>query len=139
MMVNQDEEHVKLLSMFHYVLSGLVALFSCMFFIHIVMGIALLCGTFTPRDPHPDEIMGWILIVMGTAFVLFGWTLAVFILIAARKLARHRSWVFCLVVAGAECLAMPLGTILGVFTFVVLMRESVKQMFLDIPLARPVQ
>jgi len=32
-------------------------------------------------------------------------------------------------VAGAACLMMPFGTVLGVFTIIVLMRESVKEMF----------
>ncbi len=36
---------------------------------------------------------------------------------------------FCLIVAGIECLLMPYGTVLGVFTIMVLMRESVKERF----------
>ena len=36
---------------------------------------------------------------------------------------------YCLVMAGIECLFMPFGTVLGVFTIIVLMRESVKEMF----------
>ena len=36
---------------------------------------------------------------------------------------RHRT--FSMVVAGFNCLYMPLGTVLGVFTFVVLSRDSV--------------
>jgi hypothetical protein len=33
------------------------------------------------------------------------------------------------VVAGIECIVMPFGTVLGVFTLVVLSRESVKTLF----------
>jgi len=36
---------------------------------------------------------------------------------------------FCLVMGGVESIFMPFGTILGVFTISVLMRESVKQLF----------
>jgi len=36
---------------------------------------------------------------------------------------------FCLIVAGIICIFMPLGTILGVFTIIVLVRPSVKAMF----------
>jgi hypothetical protein len=36
---------------------------------------------------------------------------------------------FCLVMGGVECLFMPFGTVLGVFTIIVLMREPVKQLF----------
>jgi hypothetical protein len=40
---------------------------------------------------------------------------------------RHR--MFILIVAGLNCLSVPLGTILGVFTFVVLGRDSVRKAF----------
>jgi hypothetical protein len=36
---------------------------------------------------------------------------------------------FCLVMGGVECLFMPFGTVLGVFTIIVLMQEPVKQLF----------
>jgi len=58
-----------------------------------------------------------------------GWTLAGFIVAAGRKLKRRMSRTFCLVVAGIECILMPFGTVLGVFTIVVLMKESVKGIF----------
>ncbi len=50
-------------------------------------------------------------------------------LLAGRKLARRRSWTFCLVVASIECLFMPYGTVLGVFTIIVLLRPTVKELF----------
>jgi hypothetical protein len=34
-----------------------------------------------------------------------------------------------MVMAGVECIFSPFGTVLGIFTIFVLMRESVKQMF----------
>ena len=44
-----------------------------------------------------------------------------------------------LVVAALECLAFPLGTVLGVFTLIVLVRPEVKQLFgvASTPLGRP--
>jgi len=36
---------------------------------------------------------------------------------------------FCLVVSGIECILTPLGTVLSVFTIIVLMRESLKRLF----------
>ena len=35
----QDQEQLKLLSIFHYVVGVLAALFSCFFIIHLVIGI----------------------------------------------------------------------------------------------------
>jgi hypothetical protein len=37
--MNQDEEHLKLLSTFHYVLGGVTALFSLFPVIHLVVGL----------------------------------------------------------------------------------------------------
>jgi len=45
------------------------------------------------------------------------------------KARRHRA--FSLVVSGFNCLHMPLGTVLGVFTFIVLGRESVREIYED--------
>ena len=42
---------------------------------------------------------------------------------------RHR--VFSMAVAGFNCLNIPLGTVLGVFTLVVLLRESVEHAYAE--------
>jgi hypothetical protein len=44
-------------------------------------------------------------------------------------LSLRKYYTFCLVMAGIECLFMPVGTVLGVFTIIVLMRPTVKAMF----------
>lgn len=54
---------------------------------------------------------------------------------AGRSLSRRRHYVFCLVAAGLACLSFPLGTALGVFTFMVLQRPSVKALFGPSPAA----
>lgn len=50
-------------------------------------------------------------------------------LITAHSLAVRRNHMFCLVISGINCLVVPIGTILGVFTIVVLLRPSVKRLF----------
>jgi hypothetical protein len=126
--MSQDEQHLNLLAVFHYVVGGLTALFSCMFLIHVLMGIAMLCGVFE-GDEVPPRFMGWMFVLFPSFLVLAGWTLAGFIIAAGRKLKKRISYTFCLVVAGIECIVMPFGTVLGVFTLVVLSRESVKALF----------
>jgi hypothetical protein len=54
---------------------------------------------------------------------------AILILITGRCLSRRKAYSFALVAACMECLFVPFGTILGVFTIVVLSRESVKALF----------
>jgi hypothetical protein len=127
-MMTQDEQHLSLLAVFHYVVGGLTALFSCMFLFHVVMGIAMLCGAFD-GDAAPPRFMAWMFIVFPSLLVLAGWTLSGFMVAAGRKIKKRTSYTFCLVVAGIECIVMPFGTVLGVFTLVVLSRESVKTLF----------
>jgi len=54
---------------------------------------------------------------------------AICILITGRSLSRRKCYSFALVMACVECLFIPFGTILGVFTIIVLLRESVKALF----------
>jgi len=126
--MSQDEQHLDLLSIFHYVVGGITALLSCIPFLHVAMGIAMLCGAFEGQNP-PPRALGWLFILFPAVFILIGWALSVVIIVAGRKLKRRTSRTFCLVVAGLECIMMPFGTVLGVFTLIVLMRESVGRLF----------
>lgn len=112
-----------------------MGLFSCLPLFHVAMGIAMLTGSFFGEvaSVPPPAIMGWMFLIMGTFFVLGGWACAVCILIAGRKLRRRRNRTFCLVVAGIECIFMPFGTVLGVFTLVQLSKDSVRALFDDPP------
>lgn len=136
MTVESDTQQLRLLSILHYVLGGMTALFACFPLIHVIMGIVIVSGQWggrPPADPVPATMFGWLFIAMGSFLILCGWTLAIFILFAAYKLARRRSWLFCIVIASVECLFMPLGTILGVFSIITLTRDSVKQLFAAAP------
>ncbi len=130
--MNQDLEHLKLLSIFHYVVGGLMALFACFPIMHIVIGLVFV---FSPEsfeaqgEPQPPAFFGWIFVIMGSTFVLIGWTIAGLVITTGRFLAKQTHYTFCLVMAGIECMFMPFGTVLGVFTIIVLMRESVKGLF----------
>ncbi len=126
--MNNDKEQLNLLAIFHYVVAGMTALMACIPFIHVAMGILFLVARFDGPNPPPPAV-GWLFVVVGSFFILCGWTLAVFIALAGRRLQRRAAWTFCVVVAGIECILMPFGTILGVFTIVVLSRPSVKELF----------
>jgi hypothetical protein len=123
--MKEDEQYLKLLSVFHYVVGGLAACFACIPIIHLSIGIAMLVGAI---DDAP-EFVGVLLVMIGMVAILMGWTLAVCIIIAGRCLAKRRRYMFCLVMAAISCVFMPFGTVLGVFTIIVLMRPSVKELF----------
>jgi hypothetical protein len=129
--MQQDEENLRLLSIFHYVVGGLAALLACFPIIHVIVGIALIVWSADP-DPNgeaPPAFVGWLFVGFASVGIIVGWCVAVCIITAGRFLAQCKHYTFCLVVAATECLFMPFGTVLGVFTIVVLVRENVKEMF----------
>jgi len=128
--MNQDAEHLKLLSIFHYVVAGLAALFSLFPVFHLVIGLAMVSGTLegTDTDP-PAQMVGWFFVLFAATFILCGLAFAVAVFVAGRALANRTRYMYCLVMAGIECIFMPFGTVLGVFTILVLMRDSVKRLF----------
>jgi hypothetical protein len=128
--MTQDEQHLDLLAVFHYVLGGLTALFACFPLIHVAVGLGMVLGAFDEGLNPPPEFFGWIFVVAGSVFVLAGWTLACLIIVTGRMLHRRQARMFCMVLAGIECLFMPPGTVLGVFTIIVLSKESVRNLFL---------
>jgi hypothetical protein len=130
--MNHDNEHLRLLTIFHYVVAGLAALFSLFPLLYSAMGGFMLYAAHHPGPNNqgtPPAILGWIFIVLGALFFLAGLAMAICILVAGRSLARQRRYWFAFVVACIECLFIPFGTILGVFTIIVLSRESVKTLF----------
>jgi hypothetical protein len=131
--MNQDNEHLNLLAVFHFVLAGLGAFVACFPILHLVIGIVVLVAPASIEIPDeaqiPRVLFGVLFTVIPLTIILVGWTIAFLIYRAGRCLQRHESYTFCLVMAGVMCLFMPLGTALGVFTIIVLMRPTVKTMF----------
>jgi len=130
----QDDEHLKLLAIFHYVVGALS-------FLGTLVGVFYMFAGFfvfqhmpvTPGHSAPPVEMGWVFAFIGGVIALISAAIGVCLIIAGRNLTARRNRTFCMVVAGINCLNVPLGTLLGVFTFIVLMRPSVAAQF-DRPL-----
>jgi hypothetical protein len=132
--VNQDVEHLKILSICFYVLSGLCLLPVIFGLFYAVVGIFFSAAIMSADVPHragdpPPELFGGIFVVFGGAIALGFLTLGLLILKVGRNLAKKQSYTFCFVIACIVCLWVPFGTVLGVFTIIVLMRDSVKAIF----------
>ena len=129
---NKDIDHLKILSIFHYVHAGLCALISPFGLIYLVMGIIM---AISPeifdegKGPPPPAFVGWILAIIGLVVSLGMLGVGFLSAAAGLYLSKQKHYTFCLVVSAIEMLNQPLGTILGVFTIIVLMRPSVKELF----------
>jgi hypothetical protein len=129
--MTQDEEHLRLLSIFHYVVGGLAALFALFPIFHMLFGLFLILAPekFGNKGNAPPAFIGWFFVAFAACFMIAGWVFATLVILTGRFLARRKYYTFCFVMAAIECLFMPFGTVLAVFTLVVLLRESVKRMF----------
>jgi hypothetical protein len=128
---NKDLEHLRLLRIFHFVAGGILGFFSCFAMIHIIVGIVFIVSppSFDGHGSGPPPFFGWIFLIIGLMVLLAGWTIATLMFLGGKFLGRRTHYTFCFVVAALSCMFSPIGTVLGVFTIVVLSRESVKQLF----------
>lgn len=132
MPAHHDDQHLHLLSIFHYVFAALEILFGCFPLIYAAFGVFLIYNPppIKPGDPPiSPELIGTVVALFGGILTLIAWALSACILFAGVSLAARRRYLFCLIVAAICCLSFPLGTTLGVFTLIVLSRPSVKAQF----------
>ncbi len=132
----KDLEHLKLLSVFHFVLAGLTLVMIAFLFLHYLIMNAMFSN---PQmwevqgnkggGPPPEffaefiKVFVWFYLFMGIIALAFGAANILSGVFIRQK--KHRT--FSLVVASLNCICMPFGTALGVFTLVVLLRESVQE------------
>jgi hypothetical protein len=130
-----DEEHLKILSICYMISAALSACFSLFGLMYAGMGavvseaIKRAPELATSAENAPPAFIGWIFGAFGVAFFLISITLAGLKLGVALSLKKRKARTFCMVVAALECLGVPYGTLLGIFTFIVLGRDSVTRLF----------
>ena len=120
------------MSIFHYIVAGLAALFSLLPLLYAAFGVFMLYAVSHPhmqQGEPPPAVLGWFFIGLGTVFFLIGEAMSVCIALSGRFIAHRRRYGFAVVTACIECLFFPFGIILGVFTIIVLARATVKQLF----------
>lgn len=127
-----DEEHLRLLRV-GYLLSGAMsAIFAALPLFYVAVGLAFVRGMSRPFPAGADldpRLFGWIFVAVGLSLFVFLAGNAVLKLSAARAIGQRRMHTFCLVAAALTTLGIPWGTVLGVLSFVVLERPSVKALF----------
>jgi hypothetical protein len=112
------------------VVAGILALFGLFPIFHLIMGIAIIFGWLDDgQGSPPPDWFGLIFVFVALMMMICMWALAAAVGLAGGRLKRHTNYTYCLVVAAIECMFTPFGTVLGVFTILVLARPSVKVLF----------
>ena len=124
-------------------IAGLAALFAFFPIFHLIFGIIMMLAPMEVTDEMRAEmnseipegaeyvpmLFGLFFVIIAGSIMLFGWLFAFLTFLAGRYLTKQKNYVFCLVMAGVICMFFPFGTVLGVFTIIVLMRDSVRESF----------
>ena len=125
-----DEEHLKLLVLAHYVRAGTCLFFGFIPLIYVVIGIFMMAipGSHKSNEPSP-ALIGGLFAGVGMLIAFFIWLIAFLDFLAGRFIAKRQHHTFCLVIAGFNCLSIPYGTLIGIFTILVMLRPTVRPLF----------
>ncbi|HEX8325682.1 MAG TPA: hypothetical protein VF595_17390 [Tepidisphaeraceae bacterium] len=128
--VNTDIEHLRLLSIFHFIVGGIQLLIGCFPIIYLVLGILIVIGQLDGSASNGDPTgVGWVLIAIGLFVTTIAWTIGALTIYSGFQMKRRRWRTFSIVVAAVNCIHFPFGTTLGVFTLIVLLRRSVEELY----------
>ncbi|MGH8080760.1 MAG: hypothetical protein ACREP7_09300 [Lysobacter sp.] len=127
----EDASHLKVLSIVYYVFAALDLISIVFIGFYALMMRSVFSANPIPQNQNsapPDAFIGILMAFCAIAVVLTV-VASVTHFMTARRLTERRGMMFCQIIAGLTCLSFPLGTVLGVFTFIVLGRPSVKALF----------
>lgn len=128
-----DSEHLKLLAIFHFIVGGLGCLGGGFVAVHyLIMRTFILnpgAWQHSTKPELPPENFFRIFIWFYICFGFFFLAIALCNFLSGWFLARRKNRMFSLVIGCLDCLLIPFGTVLGVFTIVVLSRESVRFLY----------
>lgn len=134
----EDRSQLRVLATLFWVFAGLQAIcglgscgygaFASWFFPRMIASMPQAPGA-TPPPTELFEMFGWIYGIAGALHGLLCGVQAVLAALAARAVAHPRSKGVCMAASILALISFPLGTALGVFALVVLMRPSVDRLF----------
>lgn len=129
-MNNSDLQYLSLLSFFNYVLGGIhlsLTIVSLSYFFQ-AWRFASLYDSEQARYSRPFDL-GDLLIGYGLVILFVGFTYSLLTLASGRCLERRKGYGFSFTIACLQCISIPLGTILGIVTINILLRDSVRMLY----------
>jgi len=132
-----DANHLQLLEIGFYI-SGILTAIRFLWFSLIVAALTIAgsSAAYTAQHAHalpsgstPPAVVFFVMACVFGVFILFTLIFAGLEIYAGRCLKRREHPLLIQIVAAFYCLSIPWGTALGVFTFMVLNRNSVKPLF----------
>lgn len=127
----RDESHLRDLAIGYFVMAALTSLFALLPLIHVGVGLLIINrpDTFGGNGQPPPAFIGYLLVGIGSFIIVLGQSFACCLLLAGRWIKARRNYLFSFVIACICCAFFPFGTVLGVFSILILSRESVKRLY----------
>ena len=139
--MDTTEHDLRLLSIGYYIQGGILMFYALLALFYLTFMGAILSQVINAaekdgRNQIPPGVVEGILTVFGVVVVIIiaG---SLCLLYSGLALRNHKHRTFVLVMAALSCLAIPYGTLLGIFTFMVLQRPAAKVMFGQMPMQPP--
>lgn len=128
---SSSENHLSALALFHWIYAAMLVVAAIVMVVHaadLIYRASVEQQQLSEPLPGAKEAMTLYGVVVGL-IVLVTLLLAAIVAQTGRWLRSYKQYNICLVVAGVECLLFPLGTILGVFTVIVLLQTRTRDLF----------
>ncbi len=130
-LTESDRAHLNTLGICYYVFAGLNCLGICGGLIYMIGGIVFMVAPVDQSGSQdlPPAALGGFFVVIGAVILALAGALAWLYYKTGKHLREGYGKTLCQVMAAISLLSVPLGTILGIFTFVVLSRPQVSAYF----------
>ncbi|MEO1084760.1 MAG: hypothetical protein AAFY88_11010 [Acidobacteriota bacterium] len=126
----EKDQYLHILSIGFYVAAAVSFLFGLIPVIHVVFGVAMMTGaTIDSGNQMAGAAVGCIFATIGLLIIGAMWTYSYFMVVAGRALRSRTRYVLCMVMAAISCMFAPVGTLVGVFTLILLLDDKVKLAF----------
>ncbi|MCA9006916.1 MAG: hypothetical protein KDA70_16690 [Planctomycetaceae bacterium] len=125
--MDRDQRHLQLLSKLQ-ILFGILNVLVTLIFYSALKELSDAAREYLGQTRPDLEVS--LTIGFGLIFIFIGIAILFCIILTGQCLARYENYRFCMIVAICECPMFPFGTMLGIATIVVLLRDSVKKLFL---------
>ena len=127
----RDQEHLRLLALFHYISGAVTIAFSLLYGLWVLV-VSVMFASIPQQargninDPFAEQFMPVMILGMFGIFCVVGVIYGIVEIVAGRFISQRRLRIFTIVASVPRIIFIPYGTILTVFTLLVLDRPSVR-------------
>lgn len=131
--MNDNARYLNLLYIFHMIVGGVAGVFSCLPLVNLSMGLSAISDipkSIVQGDAFsPFTFLSVMFILLPLGIVVIGWMFAIAVVLNGYYIKKRHWHAYCLIVSGIESIFMPFGTILGIFTIILLTKSEIKVLF----------